>query len=102
MLKNKINELFSRKSTGRCCYKIPNGGSCLIGVFGYIEAFHEMLEQGIADHVTDIVVTCGSGGTVSGLAIANYLACNGKIRYTVVILQLHLKLRLFCIFSEYN
>ena len=35
----------------------------------YPVSYHQVLDSGI----TDIVVTCGSGGTVAGLCIANHL-----------------------------
>lgn len=54
-------------------YKIPIGGSNTIGLFGYLQCFNEMLQQNINEFIDDIVVTTGSGGTMSGLAIANYL-----------------------------
>ncbi|KAI0561566.1 Pyridoxal-phosphate dependent enzyme [Gracilaria domingensis] len=55
-------------------YLIGIGGSNEIGVWGYIEAFNELLSQGIEGEITDVVVPVGSGGTASGLAIGNYLA----------------------------
>lgn len=54
-------------------YLIGIGGSNPIGLWGYIDAFDEMLEQGVCADYTDIVVAIGSGGTASGIAIANYL-----------------------------
>jgi len=55
-------------------YIIPIGGSNTIGLYGYIEQFKEMLEiQQIDKFIDDLVITCGSGGTMAGLAIANYL-----------------------------
>ncbi|CAN8066424.1 unnamed protein product [Agarophyton chilense] len=59
---------------GHRAYLIGIGGSDLIGVWGYIDAFNELLSQGIEDKITDVVVAVGSGGTASGLAIGNYLA----------------------------
>ena len=53
------------------------------GLYGYMEAFSELLQQGIEGHITDIVLACGSAGSTVGLAIANYLACGSKIRYTI-------------------
>jgi len=55
-------------------YKIPIGGSNITGLFGYLECFNEMLQQQhIDEFIDDIIVTTGSGGTMAGLAIANYL-----------------------------
>lgn len=59
---------------GKKAYLIGIGGSNKIGLWGYIQAFAEMVEQGVCDDFTDIVVPVGSGGTASGLAIGNYLA----------------------------
>ncbi|PXF45617.1 putative D-cysteine desulfhydrase 1, mitochondrial [Gracilariopsis chorda] len=58
---------------GKNAYLIGIGGSNEIGVWGYIDAFNELLTQGVREF-TDIVVAVGSGGTASGLAIGNYLA----------------------------
>ena len=56
------------------------GGSDAIGVYGYIEAYRELMEQDALGDVPDIVFTCGSGGTGEGLAAANYLATNCKLK----------------------
>jgi len=60
-------------SKGRRGYAIPVGGSNLVGLFGYLEGFAELHPQCEAAGVSDIVVTCGSGGTACGLALANRL-----------------------------
>ncbi|XP_050416815.2 uncharacterized protein LOC126830470 [Patella vulgata] len=61
-------------TTGEKCYTIPVGGSNEVGVFGYIEAFREMMNQNVCERFDDIVVTsCGLGNTLAGLAIGNYL-----------------------------
>lgn len=55
-------------------YLVPIGGSNLTGLFGYVEFFDEILSKQKADEfVDDIVVTTGSGGTMSAIAIANFL-----------------------------
>lgn len=60
------------RESGRNPYVIPVGGSNSLGAFGYIDAVHEMIEQGIVfDH---IVFACGSGGTATGIALAIRLA----------------------------
>lgn len=59
---------------GKKPYLIGIGGSNEIGLWGYIEAFQELIGQGACDRFTDIVLAVGSGGTTSGLAIANYLS----------------------------
>jgi 1-aminocyclopropane-1-carboxylate deaminase/D-cysteine desulfhydrase-like pyridoxal-dependent ACC family enzyme len=49
------------------------GGATPLGSWGYIEAFKEMIEQGIFDNIDDIVVCLATGGTGCGLMIANYM-----------------------------
>lgn len=68
LLEQKIKEKYNEP-----CYKIPIGGSNTVGVFGYLEAFNELLAQEADKFIDDIIITTGSGGTMSGLAIANYL-----------------------------
>lgn len=63
---------------GRKPYVIPVGGSNSLGTWGYIEAIREIEQQ--VQHATleqkfdDIVVACGSGGTVAGLSIGSWLS----------------------------
>lgn len=56
---------------GASPYTIPVGGSNAIGAWGYVAAVQE-LEAGVPGTASqpwdDVVVTCGSGGTVAGLA----------------------------------
>lgn len=52
-------------------YLIPIGGSNTIGLFGYFEAFDKIMKN--HEKFDDIVITAGSGGTMSSLAIANLL-----------------------------
>lgn len=54
-------------------YNVPLGGSSAVGTFGYIEAFQEMIHQNVLQNFDDIVMAVGSGGTLAGLAISNYL-----------------------------
>lgn len=62
------------KNLNESSYIIPIGGSNTTGLFGYLEQFDEMLNgQNINEFIQDIVVTAGSGGTMSGIAIANYM-----------------------------
>lgn len=42
--------------------------NCTIGAFGYMETIKEIVSTGV--HYDHIIVGCGSGGTVAGLAIA--------------------------------
>lgn len=61
------------KDKGHKSLSIPVGGSSVLGLFGYIEAWQEMVEQKILEQFDDVFVTCGSGGSAAGLAISNYL-----------------------------
>ncbi|OMO69409.1 Tryptophan synthase beta subunit-like PLP-dependent enzymes superfamily [Corchorus capsularis] len=62
---------------GRRPYVIPVGGSNSLGTWGYIEAIREIEEQlqissnGVK--LDDIVVACGSGGTIAGLSLGSWL-----------------------------
>jgi len=68
----KLSILNSLK-TGHPAYCIPVGGSNSIGVYGYIHAWQEMMDQNLFDLFDDIIVACGSGGSIAGLTIGNYL-----------------------------
>ncbi|XP_022885388.1 putative D-cysteine desulfhydrase 1, mitochondrial isoform X2 [Olea europaea var. sylvestris] len=63
---------------GRKPYVIPVGGSNSLGTWGYIEAVREIEEQlqDVKDEVVfdDIVVACGSGGTIAGLSVGSWLS----------------------------
>lgn len=54
-------------------YVIPIGGTCTVGLFGHIECFEELKQQGALEDFTDLVCTAGSGSTSAGLCIGNYL-----------------------------
>ncbi|KAJ3700303.1 hypothetical protein LUZ61_004008 [Rhynchospora tenuis] len=78
ILKNKLEK------EGRKPYIIPVGGSNSLGTWGYIEAIREIEQQiensGMAKF-DDIVVACGSGGTIAGLSLGvniKQLEGNGK------------------------
>ncbi|XP_046335287.1 bifunctional D-cysteine desulfhydrase/1-aminocyclopropane-1-carboxylate deaminase, mitochondrial-like [Haliotis rufescens] len=60
--------------TGEKSYLIPKGGSNLMGVFGTMAIFDELSRQGALERFDDLFLTCGSGGTTTGLCIANHLA----------------------------
>ncbi|XP_020914466.1 putative D-cysteine desulfhydrase 1, mitochondrial isoform X2 [Exaiptasia diaphana] len=68
MLREKLE-----KENGSKVYVIPAGGSSNIAMFSYLQCFKELVDQDVLKNFTDIVVTIGSGGTASGLAIGNYL-----------------------------
>eukprot|EP00058_Branchiostoma_floridae_P005994 XP_002591482.1 hypothetical protein BRAFLDRAFT_105254 [Branchiostoma floridae] len=81
----RMKRLASRikETSGKESYLIPVGGSNLAGLFGYITAFQELMEQGVLERFDDLVVTVGSGGTTCGLCVANYLT-GSKIRIHAV------------------
>ncbi|KAL4012815.1 hypothetical protein IC575_029929 [Cucumis melo] len=63
---------------GRKPYVIPVGGSNSLGTWGYIEAIRELEQQLDSGNgkikFDDIVVACGSGGTVAGLSLGSWLS----------------------------
>ncbi|RCV08560.1 hypothetical protein SEVIR_1G342900v4 [Setaria viridis] len=62
---------------GRKPYVIPVGGSNSLGTWGYIEVIREIeqqIQQSADAHFDDIVVACGSGGTIAGLALGSRLS----------------------------
>ncbi|XP_058079764.1 putative D-cysteine desulfhydrase 1, mitochondrial isoform X2 [Magnolia sinica] len=63
---------------GRRPYVIPVGGSNSLGTWGYVEAIREIeqqLQNGFGEsQFDDIVVACGSGGTIAGLALGSRLS----------------------------
>ncbi|KAL5730563.1 D-cysteine desulfhydrase [Ranunculus cassubicifolius] len=65
-------------SEGRRPYVIPLGGSNSLGTWGYIEAIRELEEQlcRAPNNMVfqDIVVACGSGGTIAGLSLGSWLS----------------------------
>ncbi|ELT93489.1 hypothetical protein CAPTEDRAFT_123695 [Capitella teleta] len=68
-----------RDDSGEDSYLMEVGGSSDVGFYGYVEAFHELEQQGVLDSFDDIVFACGSGGTAEGLAVANHLT-GSKLR----------------------
>ncbi|VFR01630.1 unnamed protein product [Cuscuta campestris] len=76
VLTNILKEKLLRE--GRKPYVIPVGGSNSLGTWGYIEAIREIEQQvqhaTFAQRFDDIVVACGSGGTVAGLSIGSWLS----------------------------
>ncbi|KAK3155414.1 hypothetical protein QOZ80_2BG0203030 [Eleusine coracana subsp. coracana] len=71
LLKKKLLE------EGRKPYVIPVGGSNSLGTWGYIEAIRELeqqVQQSTEFKFDDIVVACGSGGTIAGFALGSRLS----------------------------
>ncbi|KAK1371920.1 bifunctional D-cysteine desulfhydrase/1-aminocyclopropane-1-carboxylate deaminase, mitochondrial [Heracleum sosnowskyi] len=77
---------------GRKPYVIPVGGSNSLGTWGYIEAIREIemqLQQSASSiGFDDIVVACGSGGTIAGLSLASWLS------------ELKAKVHAFCVCDD--
>lgn len=61
------------RKTGEKAYNMYAGGSDFMGLFGYLQAWQEMIEQRVLENFDDVVVVCGTGGTLSGLVIGNCL-----------------------------
>ncbi|KFK36095.1 hypothetical protein AALP_AA4G076700 [Arabis alpina] len=74
-LTNTLKEKLEKE--GRKPYVVPRGGSNALGTWGYIEAAREIEEQlktrtdGL--QFDDIVVACGSGGTIAGISLGSWL-----------------------------
>ncbi|XP_020893648.1 putative D-cysteine desulfhydrase 1, mitochondrial [Exaiptasia diaphana] len=61
------------REKGRVPYIVPLGGSNPLGLYGYISAFQELIEQKVLENFDDIVLCIGSAGSAAGIAIGNYL-----------------------------
>ncbi|XP_044476357.1 putative D-cysteine desulfhydrase 1, mitochondrial isoform X2 [Mangifera indica] len=74
-LTNILKEKLQKE--GRKPYVIPVGGSNALGTWGYIEAIREIEQQLLMGaqklKFDDIVVACGSGGTIAGLSLGSWL-----------------------------
>ncbi|XP_038050472.1 bifunctional D-cysteine desulfhydrase/1-aminocyclopropane-1-carboxylate deaminase, mitochondrial-like [Patiria miniata] len=62
-----------KEEKGEQAYFIPCGGSNSLGLFGYVQSFRELMKQGVPEQFTDVAVAVGSGGTIAGLSMSNYL-----------------------------
>lgn len=75
-----LAELLKKRliSEGKKPYVIPVGGSNSLGTWGYIEAIREIEQQVQSGYdkfqFDDIVVACGSGGTIAGLSLGSRLS----------------------------
>lgn len=75
-IKSKMDVLQEKlfNYTKHTSYLIPIGGSNTIGLFGYMNLFDELItKHNLEQLVDDIIITCGSGGSMAGLAIGNLL-----------------------------
>lgn len=52
---------------GKNVYVIPEGGSTVIGLYGYVNFMKELSEQIDLKKIKGIYAACGSGGTAAGL-----------------------------------
>ncbi|MDP3437310.1 MAG: D-cysteine desulfhydrase family protein [Bacteroidales bacterium] len=71
-----------KEAMGERCYVIPEGASNGIGSLGYFKAMEEIVKQEdeIGVKFDTIVVAVGSGGTYSGLCLANkYFELNKRV-----------------------
>ena len=74
-----------KEDAGKKAYVIPSGGSNGIGLYGYQNAMLEIHEQNQGENIKSIVVACGSGGTVLGLAVENWKSKLGYKIFAVII-----------------
>ncbi|KAJ5077746.1 1-aminocyclopropane-1-carboxylate deaminase-related [Anaeramoeba ignava] len=70
LMKKKAEEL---KKIGENPYIIPEGGTNLIGIWGYIHMFNELVEQHKEFPYTHIYCAVGTIGTMTGLLIGRDL-----------------------------
>lgn len=74
-------------------YVIPTGGSCPLGVVGYVNAVYELkkqIEAGLMPEPDYIYVAGGSSGTAAGLLLG-VKACNLKSKIVVIAVQSPIK-----------
>lgn len=78
--RNEIDEVFGQiqrdyEKNGKSAYVIPEGASNELGVFGYLRATREIVEQMRLEGVEfdAVVVPVGSGGTLAGLLLGRRL-----------------------------
>lgn len=69
------------QATGKRPFAFPSGGSCSLGVWGYIQAVKELVDYPL--HFDRIYFACGSGGTAAGLALGMHLS--GMSRNTELV-----------------
>ena len=80
------------KQAGYIPYIIPEGGSDGLGMFGYYNAYIEILcqERELGINFDAICVADGSGGTYAGLYAANEIICGKKARLRAHFVQTNL------------
>lgn len=65
-------EKFKLEKAGKKIFIIPEGGSSELGIWGYVKAFEEIVEQR-SFNINSILTACGSGGTSAGLLLGALL-----------------------------
>jgi D-cysteine desulfhydrase len=68
----EVNELMADEKKryelkGKNVYVIPEGGSSVLGIWGYINFINELMQQPQFPKIKNIFVAAGSGGTAAGL-----------------------------------
>ncbi|VUD56556.1 D-cysteine desulfhydrase [Thalassocella blandensis] len=66
---------------GKAAYIIPTGGSNSLGLWGYIDAYDELIEQCQQQEFSPDAIVCasGSGGTQGGLTLAASVSQDVKV-----------------------
>ncbi|RPI66285.1 MAG: pyridoxal-phosphate dependent enzyme, partial [Ignavibacteriales bacterium] len=58
---------------GKNVYVIPEGGSSILGIWGYINFINEIIKQVDIKKIKNIYIAAGSGGTAAGLLVGAFL-----------------------------
>jgi D-cysteine desulfhydrase len=71
---NNVNDIMGEESTslinkGKRVYVIPEGGSTVLGIWGYISFINELSEQVELGKIKGILAAAGSGGTAAGMLV---------------------------------
>ena len=71
---NSVNEIMGEESAslvnkGKRVYVIPEGGSTVLGIWGYISFINELSEQIDLRKINGILSAAGSGGTAAGMLV---------------------------------
>ncbi len=85
-----LDDIFRRQidqyeRLGKKALAIPTGGSNGIGIWGYIEATRELMDDcvALAFDPTAIICASGSGGTQAGLTVGAAIYCSGAKVYGI-------------------
>ncbi len=70
----EVNDIMGEESTsltdkGKRVYVIPEGGSTVLGIWGYISFINELKEQVDLQKIHGIISASGSGGTAAGMLV---------------------------------